>query len=52
MKIINLYLAIACFVLAVVIFVFASGGPRIYSGGFFTILRVVNVILARKRGQS
>jgi hypothetical protein len=44
-----IYLAIACFVLAVVIFVFASGARRIYSGGFFALLGIVNVVAARKK---
>jgi hypothetical protein len=32
---------IVCFVIAVVIFVFAEGYRRLYSGGFFALLGVV-----------
>ena len=49
MKKLNVYVAIACFALAIVIFVFASGARRIYSGGFFTVVGAVNVAVAMKK---
>jgi hypothetical protein len=49
MKNLSVYVAIACFTLAMVIFVFGSGGARIYSGGFFTILGIVNLVAAKGR---
>jgi hypothetical protein len=49
MKKFNVYTAVACFALAVIIFIFASGAKRIYSGGFFTILGAANVAMAVKK---
>lgn len=49
MKRLNIYVAIVCFVLAIVIFLLASGMRRIYSGGFFTVLGVVNVAAAVRK---
>ncbi len=46
---IQLLLAIACLILAVVIFVFADGARRIYSGGFFALVGVVNLLMAMKK---
>jgi hypothetical protein len=45
MKTLNLYVAIVCFVAAIVIFVFASGARRIYSGAFFALLGAVNIAI-------
>ena len=49
MKRLHTYAAVTCFALALVIFVFASGARRIYSGGFFTVLGIVNVLAATKK---
>jgi hypothetical protein len=48
MKKSRLIIGIACFVLAAVIFVFAEGGRRLYSGIFFIILGVGMVAGARR----
>jgi len=39
-----LIMMIVCFALAVVIFVFASGARRIYSGLFFTVIGAVMAV--------
>lgn len=51
MKKLNRIAAIVCFALAIIIFVFSSGARQIYSGGFFTILGIVNVIAAMKKNK-
>jgi hypothetical protein len=48
MKKVNVIAAIVCLAVAVVIFVYADGARRIYSGGLFAVLGVVNVIAAMK----
>lgn len=47
MKKISLVAGIACFVLALIIFIFASGLRRFYSGLFFVVIGVVMVWNAR-----
>jgi len=44
-----LFIAIACLILAIVIFAFADGTKRIYSGGFFALLGIVNLLMATKK---
>jgi peptidoglycan/LPS O-acetylase OafA/YrhL len=46
----NTILATACFILAIVIFVFAEGLRVVYSGGFFVLLGVV-LLLSGRRGK-
>jgi len=41
-------ISIASFILAIVIFVYASGARRIYSGLFFTIIGIVMYLNARR----
>jgi len=43
----QLAIGVICLVLAAVIFVFAEGARRIYSGGFFTVIGVVMLLNAR-----
>jgi hypothetical protein len=43
---IQLVLAIACLILAIVIFVLADGARRIYSGGFFALMGIVTLCMA------
>lgn len=45
----KLLIAIACLILAVVIFVFAEGARRLYSGGFFALIGLVGLYLAAKK---
>jgi hypothetical protein len=45
----QIYIAIVCFLLAIIIFIFADGAKRIYSGGFFTLLGIVNILMATKK---
>lgn len=47
----QLTIGVICLVLAAVIFVFAEGARRIYSGVFFTVIGVV-VLLNAKWGRS
>lgn len=44
-------LAIVCFLIAIIIFVFAEGARRIYSGGFFVFLGVMLLVNARRGAQ-
>jgi hypothetical protein len=46
---IKLLLAIACLILAIVIFVFAEGARRVYSGGVFALIGLVSLYLATKK---
>jgi hypothetical protein len=46
---IRLTLAIVCLILAIGIFLFADGAKRIYSGGFFALLGLVNLYMATKK---
>ncbi len=48
MKKINIYVAIVSFIIAIVIFIYASGASRIYSGSFFAVIGVVNIIAAAR----
>lgn len=48
MKKVNIITAIVCLAVAIVIFAFADGARRIYSGGFFTVLGAVNLVIAMK----
>jgi hypothetical protein len=43
----QLVIGVVCLALAAVIFVFAEGARRIYSGGFFTIIGVVTLLNAK-----
>jgi len=46
---IQLILATACVILAIVIFVFAEGARRIYSGGFFALMGLVTLYMATRK---
>jgi hypothetical protein len=43
----QLVIGVICLALAAVIFVFAEGARRIYSGAFFTVLGIVMVLNAK-----
>lgn len=43
----QLVIGVICLALAAVIFVFAEGARRIYSGGFFTVVGAVVLLNAR-----
>lgn len=47
----QLVIGVICLALAAVIFVFAEGARRIYSGAFFTVIGVV-MLLNAKWGRS
>ena len=49
MKKMPLTLGIACLALAAVIFVFAGGVRRVYSGIFFAVIGVVSVVNAMRK---
>lgn len=46
----RLAIAVACLVLAVVIFAFAEGARRIYAGAFFAMLGIVTLAIPKRRG--
>lgn len=43
----QILLSIVFFILAIVIFVFASGARRVYSGVFFTLLGIAILVSAK-----
>jgi hypothetical protein len=45
----QLFFGIICFALAVIIFAFAGGLRRIYSGVFFLIIGLIMVVNARRK---
>jgi len=49
MRKLPLVLAMASFVLSLVIFIFAEGARSIYSGAFFALIGVVLLLNARRR---
>jgi hypothetical protein len=49
MRMSSLVLGLVFLILAVVIFIFADGPRRFYSGGFFLILAVFLLVSSRKR---
>jgi len=48
MRKLPLVLAVASFVLAIIIFVFAEGARSIYSGAFFVLIGIVLLLNARR----
>jgi hypothetical protein len=44
----HIFIAIVSLILAIVIFTFADGAKRIYSGGFFALIGIVNLLMATK----
>jgi hypothetical protein len=48
MKKVHIAAAIVGIALAIAIFVFADGARRYYSGGFFAVVGIVNIIAALK----
>ncbi len=44
----QILLSIVSFILAIIIFAFASGARRIYSGLFFTFIGIVNIANGRR----
>ena len=46
---IQILIAVACLILAIAIFAFADGARRIYSGGFFALVGIVNLYMATKK---
>jgi lipopolysaccharide export LptBFGC system permease protein LptF len=47
----SLFLAILCFVIAIIIFVFAVDARRFYSGGFFVLLGVLMLVNSRRESK-
>jgi hypothetical protein len=47
----SLVVAVICFALAALIFVFADGARRVYAGAFFVMLGLVTVVNAKRRTQ-
>jgi hypothetical protein len=45
----QLVIAIVFLILAIVVFAFAGGARRIYSGGFFALIGVVMLFIALKK---
>lgn len=45
----QMIIAIVSLILAIVIFVFAEGARRIYSGGFFALIGLVSLYLATRK---
>jgi hypothetical protein len=47
-----LLFAIACFVVALLIFLFGSGLKVIYSGGFFILLGIILLLNAKRKDKN
>lgn len=45
----QMLIAVVALILAIVIFVFAEGARRYYSGGFFALVSIVNLLMAMKK---
>ena len=46
---IQIVLGFSCLLLAIVIFIFADGARRFYSGGFFTLIGIVTLLMSMNK---